>query len=89
MAGRVQTQTGQALAAAQITVGDAKGQSDAQGQFAVPGLPPGQYTVTVTAIGYQKQTRTVTLDAGETERLVVVMPRLTQITPYRAAPKTP
>ena len=45
--------------------------------------------MTVTAIGYQKQTRTVTLDAGETERLVVVMPRLTQITPFRAVPKTP
>jgi Carboxypeptidase regulatory-like domain len=101
VAGRVQTQTGQPLAAAQITIGDAKGQtdgkgqsdvkgqSDAQGQFTIPGLAPGQYIVTVTATGYQKQTRTVTLDAGETERLVVVMPRGAVITPFRAVPKTP
>jgi hypothetical protein len=85
VAGRVQTQAGQPLAAAQITVGDAKGQTDAQGQFSVAGLAPGQYTVTVSAIGYLKQTRSVTLDPGETEKLVVVMPRL--IIPIK--PKTP
>jgi carboxypeptidase family protein len=85
--GRVQTQTGQPLAAAQITVGDAKGQTNAQGQFSVAGLVPGQYTVTVSAIGYLKQTRTVTLEPGETEKLVVVMPRL--MMPIKPAPKTP
>ena len=85
--GRVQTQAGQPLAAVQVTVGDAKGQTDAQGQFSVAGLAPGQYTVTVSAVGYQRQTRTVTLDPGETEKLVVVMPRL--MIPIRPMPKTP
>jgi uncharacterized membrane protein len=85
--GRVQTQTGQPLAAAQVTVGDAKEQTDAQGQFSVAGLAPGQYTVTVAAIGYQKQMRTVTLDPGETDHLVIVMPRL--MLPIRPVPKTP
>ena len=87
VAGRVQTQTGQPVAAAQITVGDGAGQTDAQGQFSVAGLPPGQYTVTVSAIGYQKQTRTVTLDPRQTEKLVVVLPRL--LMPLRPVPKTP
>jgi len=66
-----------------------KGQTDAQGQFTVAGLATGQYTVTVTTIGYRRQARTITLDAGETERLVVVMPRLILIAPNRAVPKTP
>jgi Carboxypeptidase regulatory-like domain len=65
------------------------GQTDAQGQFTVACLAPGQYTVTVTAVGYQRQAWTITQDAGETERLVGVMPRLILIAPNRAVPKTP
>src|SRR6266581_7288813 len=65
--GHVTDSTGGALIGAQISV-QPKGAtvvSDAQGQFFVNYLEPGNYTVTVSYVGFAPVTKTVTVTAGQ------------------------
>jgi len=43
------------------------------GAFTVPGLAPGIYTITITLTGYRASTQSVTLVAGQTEEMNVVL----------------
>ena len=70
MTGSVQDAQGGALAGAQVTVtSQAKGQSkvttsDANGEWRVPLLSPGLYTISITAPGFQTTTSSATISAG-------------------------
>jgi hypothetical protein len=68
IAGRVTDSSGGSLIGAQVSV-QPKGVSvvsDAKGQFFINDLDPGSYTVTVTYIGFEALTKTVTVAAGQT-----------------------
>jgi len=69
--GRVSDSSGGVLQGAQITLdpGGASGVSDVQGQFRVSGLDAGDYTVTVTYVGFKTFTKAVKLPAGQTTSL--------------------
>jgi TonB-dependent receptor len=48
--------------------------SNAQGQFFVPNLAPGTYAVTVSYVGFEPYSTTVTIAAGQTTMVTAVMP---------------
>src|SRR5467141_139567 len=67
IAGRVTDSSSGALIGAQVMV-QAKSVSvvsDAQGQFFINDLEPGSYTVTITYVGFQSFTKTVSVAAGQ------------------------
>src|SRR6202035_3791509 len=47
--------------------------SDHQGQFTITNVAPGSYTATVSYVGFASSTSTVTITAGKTTRLNVVL----------------
>ncbi len=51
-------------------IGDA---TDAQGNFKITDLEPGSYTLRITAVGYKKVARTVSLSEGEVVNLNIVL----------------
>src|SRR6266850_4403899 len=67
IAGRVTDSSSGALIGAQVTVQpkSASVVSDAQGQFFINDLEPGSYTVTITYVGFQSFTKTVSVAAGQ------------------------
>ena len=73
--GQVADPSGAVIPQASLTVTSAAGvsrtgTSDATGQYAIPGLPPGQYTVTVQATGFSTFTSPpVRIAAGQTQHL--------------------
>src|SRR6266478_4129986 len=67
IAGRVTDSSSGALIGAQVMV-QAKSVSvvsDAHGQFFINDLEPGSYTVTITYVGFQSFTKTVSVAAGQ------------------------
>jgi TonB-dependent SusC/RagA subfamily outer membrane receptor len=69
IAGRVSDQaTQQPLVGAQITVigTAARGTTDAQGNYRIPGVPAGQHQVSATRVGYDTRSQSVTVAAGQT-----------------------
>lgn len=52
-------------------------QTDARGNFSLPGLTPGNYEVSVSAEGFSKQIGRVTLKAGTKRKLDLVLAALT------------
>jgi TonB-dependent receptor len=52
-----------------ITPGGARAVTDASGDFAVMGLAPGEYTVTVNFVGFMEFSRTVTVTTGPAARI--------------------
>ena len=80
LTGRITDTEGGGLAAANITVtgpaltGPVGSVTDAEGQYAVPGLPPGAYEVRVSYIGYRTAVQTrVRVVAGRTRTLDVAL----------------
>src|ERR1700742_409478 len=75
--GQVADPSGAVIPQASLTVTSAAGvsrtgTSDATGQYAIPGLPPGQYTVSVQATGFSPFTSPpVRIAAGQTQHLNV------------------
>jgi TonB-dependent receptor len=67
IAGRVTDSSSGALIGAQVAVQPKSVNvvSDAQGQFFINDLEPGSYTVTITYIGFQSFTKTVSVTAGQ------------------------
>lgn len=43
--------------------------TDSEGQFVLPNMAPGEHTLVVTSIGFEKNTRVITLKAGEEKRV--------------------
>lgn len=71
ISGRVTDSSGAVLQGAQIQLQsrDEKIASDAQGEFLIPDLAPGDYKVEVTYVGFSNLETPVTVKAGETARL--------------------
>ena len=67
ISGRVTDQSGAVLQGAQISLAP-KGAvfvSNVQGQFFINNLDPGSYTITVSYVGFESQTKTVETAAGK------------------------
>jgi outer membrane receptor for ferrienterochelin and colicins len=47
--------------------------SDAQGHFQVAGIPPGDYVLNVSTVGYRLAKKPFHLDAGETKQFDVIL----------------
>ena len=71
LSGRVTDPTGGVLQGAQITLdpGGVTAASDAQGQFFINDLNPGNYTATVTYVGFGKFTQNLTITGGQVASL--------------------
>src|ERR1700674_219622 len=73
--GTVKDSTGAVLPGARVEL-QQKGPSavsDAQGQFMIPGLAPGSYTLAVSYVGFSPFSTSVTVSAGQTARLDAVL----------------
>jgi hypothetical protein len=64
--------------------------SDASGHFRLPNLPPGDYTLDVSTVGYHLARKTFRLDAGETKEFEIALTpdtlRQTQTVEARSTP---
>ncbi len=71
IAGAVQDASGAALIGAKVVVEPTGTQAATgdQGQFHIPNLPAGQYTLTVSYVGLSSYTATITVTAGQTATL--------------------
>src|SRR5271166_3766649 len=66
---------GAVLQGAQVKIepGEITVATDGQGEFTVPGLAPGAYTVTISYIGFSTFTQQVKVTAGQASQLVAKM----------------
>jgi len=71
LGGKISDSSGGVLYGARITLdpGGASAVSDVQGQFLINGLAAGNYTATVTYVGFKTFTKSVTITAGQTANL--------------------
>src|SRR5216684_526363 len=71
VSGRVTDTSGGVLQGAQVSLapGGASGVSDVQGEFRITGVEAGNYTLTVSYVGFETFTKAVTLAAGQTTSL--------------------
>lgn len=67
ISGSVKDATGAVIAGAQIVLqpGGTRGVSNAQGDFYIQNVPAGQYTLTVSDVGFENAVSTVTVTAGQ------------------------
>jgi outer membrane receptor for ferrienterochelin and colicins len=67
-----------------VLVGTVRGTtSDAKGQYNIPNIPPGQYSVTVSLVGFERRTiASIEISSGHTTQLTVEL----QPSPVQAAP---
>ena len=74
VAGTIKDSTGAVLPGAQVELQNGPAAvSDGQGQFIITNIAPGTYTATVNDVGFAPSTRTVTVSAGQTARLNIVL----------------
>lgn len=75
LAGRVQDSSGSVLVRAKVVVQPTGREtaSDNQGQFRIADLPPGQYTVTASYVGFNSYTATVTVAPGQTANVAAAL----------------
>jgi TonB-dependent receptor len=66
--GSVQDSTGKVFVGAKVVIepSDRRGATDDQGQFRIPNVPPGKYTLTTTYVGFGPYSTTVNVAAGQT-----------------------
>lgn len=75
LSGRITDASGGSVAKATVSVsntatGFARSAASTEGgEYSIPALPAGEYTVTVTFTGFGKQTRTITLQVGQAAAL--------------------
>jgi vitamin B12 transporter len=64
--------------------------SDAAGRFRLRGLPPGEWEISVTAIGYRPSRTSVTVGDGTvTQRVFALTPAVTKLAPLEVVADTP
>jgi len=75
IAGTVQDSAGSILVSARVTVQPTGRQaaSDNQGQFRIPNLPAGNYTLIASYVGFSDTKSTVTVQAGQTAQVTAVL----------------
>jgi TonB-dependent receptor len=74
VAGTIKDSTGAVLPGAQVELQNGPAAvSDAQGQFMITNIAPGTYTATVNYVGFAPSTTSVTVTAGQTARLNIVL----------------
>ena len=74
IAGTVKDSTGAILPGARVELRNGPSAvSDGQGQFTITNIAPGTYTATVNYVGFAPSTTTVTVAAGQTARLNMVL----------------
>lgn len=79
LSGTVATSTGSAVAGATVVVknrdtgASASTETDASGAYQLTGLVPGEYEVTVSASGFSTNTTSLTVAAGATQTLALVL----------------
>jgi iron complex outermembrane receptor protein len=88
--GRVTAADGSALAAARISVVEAGRVvlSDVEGNYLIPGLPGGVYTLSVSAIGFAPQVRTVRLADQDLTQDFSLKPSLVELPPIQVTATT-
>jgi outer membrane receptor for ferrienterochelin and colicin len=69
----VDARGGEALSNVAIQVADHRATTDSAGRFRITGLAAGDYTLSVSTVGYRLITRAFHLDAGETKEFEVVL----------------
>lgn len=77
--GTVSTATGVPIDGASVTVGGSAATTDAAGTYRVTGLPPQDYTVTVSSAGYTPQTVSITLVGGTVNTLDLRLSAIDQL----------
>ena len=79
LAGTVKDQSGASIPNATITattsdlVGTKTIQTDSSGYFRLANLPPGAYTITITATGFSTEKRTLTIEVGHLPTIDVTL----------------
>ncbi len=73
--GAVQDSAGSALVGAKVEVDpiDREVVSDNQGQFRIPNLPPGKYTLTASYVGFKAFSGDITVTEGRTESVTAML----------------
>jgi len=61
--------SGEVIANATVTVNGMSATSNSSGAYVISDVPPGNYTVTASADGYEISSETITVTAGETKTL--------------------
>jgi TonB-dependent receptor len=71
LSGKVSDNSGGVLQGAQVSLspGGASAVSDVQGEFRINGLDAGNFTVTITYVGFKTFTKSITVTAGQTASL--------------------
>jgi len=71
LTGTIVDQNGESLPGAQVVVvGTQRGSTtDANGQYTISGAPVGKLTVRASFVGYKPQSKSISLDAGQTQTL--------------------
>ena len=74
VSGTIKDSSGAVLAGARVDLQQGSSAlSDGQGQFTITNVAPGTYTATVNYVGFAPSTTTVTVTAGQTVRLNIVL----------------
>jgi TonB-dependent receptor len=73
--GSVQDSTGKVFVGAKVVIepSDRQAATDDQGQFRIANVPPGQYTLTATYVGFKPYTETVKVAAGQTASVTAAL----------------
>jgi uncharacterized membrane protein len=71
--GIVRGDHGAPVGGAVVVVGGRQTVTNAQGQFQVPGVPPGRQVLVVTARGFVQRKVDIDLSSGEVEKVTLVL----------------
>lgn len=80
--GTIQSTAGEPLIAVNVALrGTAKGATtNAEGQFNIPNVTPGKYTLDISSIGFKSLAQSLTITAGKTARInVALQPSVTSL----------